>query len=117
MDLYVQDGKKINMYEIQIKKALLENVQNDIDKWNGLGPIKEIVSFNVPIASLGRKIKIISCEYVKEGQLFDCCCTQYPLYKYRYYNYEQHPLSVFCSKLLHDYESLTLSEHMAISVF
>lgn len=116
MNVFAKKGDIVEPYSVIIDEKLIKNIQSKIDTWNGKGNIKEVTAASLlEYCYLGKKIEIISKKYVGQGEIFYYCCPSVEtvdMYKYKFYEYTQHPLSKLCDNILNDYQPLDLSEHI-----
>lgn len=117
MNIFAVKDDKVQIFSVVKDKKTIKNIQAKIDEWNGKGDLKEITTGNLnDIADSGEKIEIVSEQYVGKEDVFFYCCPsieKMDMYNYKFYQYNQHPLSKLCDTLLNDYNSLDFSEHIA----
>lgn len=103
-------------YSIEFNEGNIKTIETNIDSYYGLGEIKEDIRTNFDLfydPSLStQKIKIVSKEFLKtekEWQNGDVILRDVNLYRYKYYAYEPHPLSIVCSNIKEINDKLKLS--------
>ena len=114
--IFVKDDEIIKTYSIEFDEGNIKEVEKNIDKYYGLGELQEDIRtgfdlFYDPNLS-HKKIKVISKEFFKTEKEFHYCdiiLHDINLYKYKYYAYIPHPLSIICATIKESTNKLELS--------
>lgn len=119
MKKYILVKEKSNVlknYSIKFNEGNIKTIETNIDSYYGLGELKEEIRTNFDLfydPSLStQKIKIVSKEFLKTEEEWlndDVILHDVNLYKYKYYAYEPHPLSLICSNIKEINDRLELS--------
>lgn len=117
MNMFAVKDDVVRTYHVDVNVRNITIVQQEIDKWSGKGELQEteasdLLHLHMP----GRKIEIVSSKYIGKGTVFSSCCAEadtVDMYKFKYYDYKQHQLSMMCDKFLGNCSQLDFSRFIA----
>lgn len=114
--MYIFALKKdvVETFCLLINKQKLIETQSMIDEWYGKGKVQNIIAAStVQFRKFGKKLEIISKKRVVEETVDS---SDSDMFNYKFYMYEQHPLSKICDDILKCDDSLELSEKIAVLI-
>ena len=93
---FVNNNDNIENYEVSFDEKKLEEIQKNIDSWNGKGNViesrytEELFSDKIP---MGKKIEVVTKTFICNVHSVE---GPVKVYSYRYYEYNQCDLSILC---------------------
>lgn len=115
--IYVPSTDKNIVFEIEFNEGNMRKLERNIDAYFGMGDIKEDIrtGFDLFYDSnlANQKIKILSKDFIKKEKEYtygDSILQDVNLYKYKYYAFIPHPLSIICSNILEQNDPVILSD-------
>jgi len=116
--MFVNNGSNVDVYEVIVDTSKIKKIQKCIDNYYDKGEKieKQTSSLNLICGRdfFGNKVEIISKKYVGKKLVVNldfCSDDEYyvKVYKYKYYAYKQHKLSMLCDSLLNSNGTVDLS--------
>lgn len=114
-EIYVNNNDVVETYFIKINESRIKNIRAKIDITYGKGKLKTVTtdSYTFSTLNFGKKVEIVSENYVGVGQMLD---SSYPQafdvkqYEYKYYAFYPSELSCICDEILNAYGKIDLSK-------
>jgi hypothetical protein len=111
--IFINNRNTVDTYSVRFSSQL-ESIQKRIDEWHGRGEIRTKEGYSLKPSNPRNRIQIVDFERLACINGFGCYSDFAGLnyYKYYYYEYEPHPLSLICDKLLKSEDFIEVSKNL-----